>query len=256
MLTATVAQTKTGVFLSASWHNLAMFNFTIDPQILEPYVPAGTELDYFHRRTFVSIVGFQFVNAKALGIALPFHRDFEEVNLRFYIVRPTPEGPRRGVVFLHEIAPKWLVSLVARWFYNEKYVTMPMRHRIELPGAGKVQYEWWHGNRWNGVTANIHGLALPPLAGSEEEFITEHYWAYTRQPDGTTMEYQVEHPPWRIWPASSARFDCNVEAIYGKQFAPYLREPSSAFVADGSPVTVRRGRRIDPTRENPCRATR
>ncbi len=246
MVTATATQPKTSVFLSAGWHNLAMLNFTIDPHILEPYVPAGTELDFHLGRTYVSVVGFQFVNTKALGIPLLFHRHFEEVNLRFYIVRQTPEGSRRGVVFVREIAPKWLVSLAARWFYNEQYVTMPMRHQVELPtgGEGFVRYEWRHRQRWNGVSVNIHGEPSAPRTGSEEEFITEHYWGYTKQPDGGAIEYQVEHPPWHIWQGSAARYDCDVEAIYGKQFMPYLREPASAFVADGSPVLVRRGQRI------------
>jgi uncharacterized protein YqjF (DUF2071 family) len=249
MLTATTTQPKTSVFLTAGWHNLAMLNFIIDPPVLEPYLPAGMELDCWQGQTFVSVVGFQFVDTKVLGIPLPFHRRFEEVNLRFYVVRPTPAGPRRGVVFIREIAPKWLVSLVASWFYNEKYVTMPLRHCVELPGenaAGFIEYEWSRANRWNGLSARINGPAQLPLAGSEEEFITEHYWGYTKQPDGGTMEYEVEHPPWRVWTASSARYDCDVEAIYGKQFVPYLREPTSAFVAEGSPIIVRRGQRLVP----------
>jgi uncharacterized protein YqjF (DUF2071 family) len=251
MLTATIAPPRTSVFLTAGWHNLLMLNFTVDPDILESLVPAGTELDFFRGNAFVSIVGFQFVNTRVLGVPLPFHRQFEEVNLRFYVVRPTPEGPRRGVVFIREIAPKWLVSVVARWFYNEKYVTMPMRQRVKLPNAGSsglVDYEWWHGQRWNGASARIHGQPQATLPGSEEEFITEHYWGYTKQPDGGTMEYQVEHPPWRVWPVSTPRFDCDVEAIYGKQFVPFLREPASALVADGSPVVVRRGQLIDAQR--------
>ena len=246
MLTATPTQIRSRIFLTAGWHNLAMLNFSIDPQILEPYVPLGTELDSWQGQTYVSVVGFQFLNTKVLGVPLPFHRHFEEVNLRFYVVRPTPEGPRRGVVFLREIAPKLLVSMVARWFYNEKYVTMPMRHHVRLPGEGEgsVRYEWSHGSRWNGLAVGMLGQASYPLAGSLEEFIAEHYWGYTKQTDGNTIEYQVEHPPWRVWPASSARYDCDIEAIYGKEFVPYLREPSSAFVADGSPITVRRGQRI------------
>ena len=247
MPTATTTHLKTGVFLTAGWHNLAMLNFIVDPVILEPHVPVGTELDYWQGRSYVSVVGFQFVDTKVLGIPLPFHRCFEEVNLRFYVAWPTPDGPRRGVVFIREIAPKRLVSLVARWFYNEKYVTMPMRHRIEPPGEnadGIVQYEWWHGKRWQGLSARIHAQATSVLAGSEEEFITEHYWGYTKQQDGGTMEYAVEHPPWHVWPVSSARYDCDVAAIYGEEFVPHLREPSSVLVADGSPVIVRRGQRL------------
>lgn len=246
MLTATAIRPKTGVFLTAGWHHLAMLNFPIDPRILESQVPAGTELDFYRGQTYVSVVGFQFFNMRALGVPVLFHRQFEEVNLRFYIVRHTPEGPRRGVVFLREIAPKRLVTFAARWFYNENYVTMPMRHRVELPGAtdGSVRYEWWHGERWNSVSVQFQGAPAAPLIGSEEAFITEHYWGYTKQRDGGTIEYEVEHPPWRVWPASTARYDCDVAAIYGPQYVPFLRAPSSAFVADGSPVQVRRGRRL------------
>jgi uncharacterized protein YqjF (DUF2071 family) len=241
MLTAASTRAKTSVFLTAGWHDLAMLNFPVEPGLLEPYLPAGTELDYWQGRPYVSVVGFRFVNTTVLGIPLPFHREFEEVNLRFYVVRPMPDGPRRGVVFIREIAPKWLISVAARWFYNEQYVTMPMRHRVE---DQLVQYEWLHAGDWNGLSVHTDGKFEAPAPGSEAEFITEHYWGYSKQPDSTTVEYEVEHRPWRLQAASSVRYDCDVEAIYGQAWAPYLREPSSAFVADGSSVLVRRGLRI------------
>lgn len=235
------------VFLAAAWRNLVMLNFAVDPDVLKPLVPVGTELDYFHGRTFVSIVGFQFLDAALLGIPILFHRAFEEVNLRFYVMRHAPEGIRRGVVFVREIAPKWIVSTIARWVYNEKYVTMPMRHRVEIStnaDCGFVKYEWWHGGRWNALSAHIHGSPGPLVSGSKEEFIAEHYWGYTMQRDGTTMEYAVEHPPWQVWQASEPRFDCDVASIYGDAFVPFLREPASVLVAAGSPVVVRRGRQL------------
>jgi hypothetical protein len=81
---------------------------------------------------------------------------------------------------------------------------------------------------------------------SPEEFIFEHYWGYTRQRDGGTVEYQVEHPRWRVWMARNPRFECaGAAALYGEAFADALgRAPASAFVAEGSPVTVRRGVRV------------
>jgi uncharacterized protein YqjF (DUF2071 family) len=241
MLTATPTQAKTSAFLTAGWYNLAMLNFPVDPGLLEPYLPTGTELDLWQSRCYVSVVGFQFVDMAVLGVPVPFHRHFEEVNLRFYVVRPTVDGPRRGVVFIREIAPKRLVSVAARWFYNEQYVTMPMRHRVE---ENRVQYEWRHNKRWNALAIRTNGQAQPLGAGTEEEFIAEHYWAYSKQSDGGAIEYQVEHPPWRVWSAASVQYDCDVERIYGPEFVPYLREPTSAFVAAGSPVVVRRGHRI------------
>ena len=111
--------------------------------------------------------------------------------------------------------------------------------------AGSVRFEWSHGERWHSLSADIAGepLALPP--GSEEEFITEHYWGYCRQRDGSTLEYRVEHPPWRVWKASDARLDCDVAAIYGQQFAAGMHgTPTSAFVAEGSSVAVGRGVRL------------
>ena len=84
-------------FLTADWRYLALLNYVIDPEILQPLVPAGTELDDWQGRTFVSVVGFLFLDTRVRGIAIPFHRNFEEVNLRFYVRRRAPEGWRRAV---------------------------------------------------------------------------------------------------------------------------------------------------------------
>jgi uncharacterized protein len=237
-----------GLFICAGWHHLAMLNYPVEPAAVQPYVPAGTELDYWNGRTYLSVVGFLFLDTCVLGLPAPFHRNFPEVNLRFYVRRRAADGTwRRGVVFIKEIVPRRLVTLVARWVYNENYVTLPMRHEVRLPterGAGTVRYEWFFRGRWNGLSVRFAGAPQPLVAGSEEEFITEHYWGYTRLRDGTTAEYRVEHPPWRVWPTKQATLDCDVAELYGAEFVPFLRgEPSSAFVAEGSPIGVRRGQR-------------
>jgi uncharacterized protein YqjF (DUF2071 family) len=184
-----------------------------------------------------------------LGVGVPFHRRFEEVNLRFYVRRQTPAGDwRRGVVFIKEIVPRRLVTLVARGVYHENYVTLPMRHEVRLPtgsAAGLVRYEWRRNRRWHGLAVEIAGAPQPLRPGSEEEFIAEHYWGYTRRRDGSTAEYEVEHPSWRAWSAKSATLDCDAAALYGPILARFLHaRPTSAFVADGSAVGVRRGTRL------------
>ena len=220
------------VFLTANWRNLAMINYQVDAGILARFVPAGTELDEFHGKVFVSMVGFMFLQTRIFGVPIPWHVNFEEVNLRFY-VRRRVEGEsvwRRGAVFIREVVPRAAIAFVARVRYNEPYLALPMRHRIEasehFTGA---EYLWRYGNRWNtlGVTCEC-GEPQPVVAGSEEEFITEHYWGYNRQRDGGTMEYAVEHPRWRIRRAKSHRFDCDTAAFYGPEFAPVPR--SSAFI--------------------------
>lgn len=233
---------ETGAFLTAEWRHLAMLNYVVDANLLERRVPRGTELDLWEGRAYVSVVGFLFLRTRVLGIAVPFHRDFEEINLRFYVRRRGPEGWRRGVVFVKEIVPRRAIAGVARWVYNENYVARAMRHRVDRDG---VEYEWREGAQWNRIRAATPGEAVALRAGSEEEFITEHYWGYARQRDGGCVEYRVEHPPWRVWQARDVEFSCDVERVYGREFAQHLRaKPASAFVADGSDVVVRRGVRI------------
>jgi uncharacterized protein YqjF (DUF2071 family) len=237
-------------FLSAQWRYLAMANFRVDPSIVEPWVPRGTILDVIDSHTYLSIVGFLFRDTRVLGVSIPFHRDFEEVNLRLYVRREVNGEVRRGVVFLKELVPRWAVSTVARAMYNENYATLPMRHRLHGFDEGStdrrhVRYEWHLGGRWHALHMHVSGSPSPLQVGSHEEFITEHYWGYCRQRDGGTVEYHVEHPAWHIWPADQHEFDCDVERIYGTPFAAALAQPPhSAFVAEGSPVRVHKPVRI------------
>ena len=235
-------------FLTAEWRHLAMLNYEVDPDLLRPLVPAGTELDAWSGRTFVSVVGFLFLKTKVLGVGIPFHRDFEEINLRFYVRRRMEgEEARRGVVFVREIVPRWAIAAVARWVYGEKYVACPMRSTVEPPagGAGRLSNGWRSGGEEHALDVTFGGPVALPAPGSEEEFITEHYWGYAAQRDGSAVEYRVEHPQWQVWAASDASLSAGVGGFYGEQWAPFLSaEPSSAFVADGSPIVVRRGSRL------------
>ena len=239
-----------GIFLTAEWRHLAMLNYEIGPDILRPYMPAGTELDSWDGKYFVSMVGFMFLRTRVLGLPVPFHQDFEEVNLRFYVRRKTDEGWRRGVVFIKEIVPRAAIAFVARVIYNEKYVAMPMRHSIDMAhGAlkpeGAVEYLWRWKGRWNHLRVETKGAPHPLLTGSEEEFITEHYWGYSAQRNGGPVNYQVEHPRWMVWQSSRSSFDCDVAGLYGERFVECLSAaPHSAFLAEGSPIIVRRGEKI------------
>lgn len=241
---------KTKEFLTAEWRSLAMINYEIDPAILQPLVPRGTELDSWQGKTFVSEVGFLFLNTRVLGAAIPFHQNFEEINLRFYVRRKAEDGWRRGVVFVKEIVPRLAIATVAKVVYNENYVARRMWHGTDLGEAsftksGLVEYGWIEKSGRNFLRVRTNGKAELLVAGSEEEFITEHYWGYAAQRDGGTVEYQVEHPSWRVWQVSAAEFECDVEHVYGAQFCEALRsKPSSAFVADGSPIIVRKGVRL------------
>ncbi|HKB02977.1 MAG TPA: DUF2071 domain-containing protein, partial [Gemmataceae bacterium] len=168
---------------------------------------------------------------------------FEEVNLRFYVRRRSGGEWRKGVAFVKEIVPRRAIAFVARTLYNENYVRMPMRSTVAIPGP--VRYEWRHRGAWESVSAAASGDPYLPAPDSEETFISEHYWGYARQRDGSTVEYGVEHPPWHVWRCEQAAVACAVTQLYGEEFARLLSgPPASAFVAEGSPVVVRKGVRL------------
>jgi hypothetical protein len=231
-------------FLTADWRYLLMLNYVVEPDLLRPHIPRGVELDSWNNKTYVSMVGFLFRRTKVLGWRVPFHADFEEVNLRFYVRRHTAGGWRRGVVFIKEIVPRQLIAIVARIGYNEPYAALPMRHRIEiengsLRSGGSVEYGWRYQGQWNALRATTIGMPHLPIQNSEEEFITEHYWGYTAQRNGGCAEYRVDHVRWNVWQVQHAALRCEVVSLYGPKFAgPLSAPPESACVAEGSPVIV------------------
>src|SRR5882672_11366216 len=175
-----VAAGKEHAFLTADWRYLAMVNYEVDPVLLAPYVPAGTELDRFDGKAFVSLVGFRFLSTKILGIPIPFHRNFDEVNLRFYVRRCVDGVVKRGVVFLREIVPRRAIAAVARLAYSENYRRLPMAHRISSSdGVLSIEYAWRLGSIWNSLTVQAVGKPHPMPDGSAEQFIAEHYWGYS-----------------------------------------------------------------------------
>jgi len=233
--------TQQRTFLTAEWRNLLMLNYTVDPALLRRFVPAGTDLDQHAGRTHVSLIGFEFNKTHMFGCAVPFHQSFEEVNLRFYVRR----GARRGVVFIRELVPKFSVTTVARFVYGENYSRVLMSHRIESDSGGiGAEFSWGAGGRRCSISAEIRGESYLPAEGSLSQFITEHYWGYAVRA-GKTVEYKVEHPQWMVRDAQTAEFSGNAGKYYGPDFARVLAgSPNSAFLAEGSAVTVFRGTAI------------
>ena len=236
------------VFLTAKWQHLAMLNYEVDADLLLPFVPAGTELDRWNGKVFVSLVGFRFLRTRLLGfLPIPMHSNFDEVNLRFYVRRRVGSEVRRGVVFIQEMVPRRAIAFVARTFYNENYVALPMAHKLDSFGDKdlRVAYRWRREGRWSEINLETDGNSELPSEGSVEQFITQHYWGYAAQPEGGSMEYRVTHPSWKVWQARKAAFEGDAGKFCGKDIAAVLRgKPQSAFLAEGSAVTVAKGRRL------------
>lgn len=220
-------------FLTARWEHLVMLNWQVDASWLQPFVPAGTTLDPHGGHHWCSLVGFLFLDTRLKGVPVPGHQDFEELNLRFYVRR----DDKRGVVFVKELVPKWAIATIARLAYNENYVSVPMDHRLDE----RVTYTFGSDGE---LSARPVGENRSLQPGSHEEFIAEHYWGYARQRDGGTVEYEVVHPPWRVRDAVDPVFR-GPHDLYPPEFMDRFTDPpDSAFVAEGSEISVEPGGRL------------
>ncbi len=231
------------VFLKAEWRKLILINYKIDRSVLEKYLPNQTEIDEWNDTCYISLVGFMFQDTKIKGLKIPSHINFEEINLRFYVKHKENGVYKRGVVFIKEIVPKYAITLVANTLYKEKYQTLRTRHAWELEGTEQeIKYEFKKEN-WHKMSVIAGKEKQPILIGSEEEFITEHYWGYTKINDTKTIEYAVEHPRWEVYPVSCYNIDINFKSVYGKDFAFLENEkPLSVMLAEGSEIIVRSGK--------------
>lgn len=227
-------------FLKAEWRKLAFANYIIDSDLLTEYLPFGTELDLWNEKCFVSLVGFMFINTKLLGIKVPWHINFEEVNLRFYVKRYESGEWKRGVVFIKEIVPKRALTFIANNIYNENYETMPMSHNWEKTQNNRiVEYKWGKPGKINTfkIEASLNDYDIKP--NSDIEFITEHYWGYAKINDQKSNEYEVTHPKWKIYKIEDYKIDVDFGLSYGNKFE-FLNsmKPISVMLAEGSEITV------------------
>jgi uncharacterized protein YqjF (DUF2071 family) len=235
-----MTQQSKKIFLTAEWRRLIMANYRIDPAMLQPYLPAHTEPDYYNGQCYVSLVGFLFRNVRVKGLVIPWHRHFPEVNLRFYVKHFDGQQWKRGVVFISEIVPKPAISWVANTIYKENYSTLPMQHQWkEAEEQLHTSYHWKKNKQWNKLEVTTPVLPQALVAGSEEEFITEHFWGYARAGVNRTAEYEVAHPRWDIYPVNNFSVDCDFSALYGERFSFLHQEkPASVFLAEGSAIKV------------------
>jgi uncharacterized protein len=227
-------------FLTAEWRHLCLFTYAVPPARLEPHLPPGLALDTIDGEAFVSLVAFDFLKTRVLGVPWPWHRNFPEINLRFYV----REGERRGVAFIRELVPRRLIAWIARALYNEPYAYAPMRSQVRRQAERDgdrlvVEHTLMAGGRPQRLSISASSVAHIPDEASREHFFKEHSWGYGRSRRGELLRYEVRHPVWSIHPVLAHQLDWDFGAVYGAEWADLgTLEPRSVILASGSPIRV------------------
>ena len=227
-------------FLTAKWQNLIMANFEIDSTYLLPYLPKGVELDFYNGKTYISLVGFLFKDTKLFKVPIPLLGTFEEVNLRFYVIRKVGKKIKRGVVFINETVPNKTVAWVANKLYKEHYIAIPTKHTWNITEQTKeIEYNWLVNKKWNSLKVNASATKQKIINGSMEEFIFEHYYGYTKISDSESQEYRINHPKWRVNNVNNSSVQCDFTQMYGPDFGALSHQnPESVIIAEGSDISV------------------
>jgi uncharacterized protein YqjF (DUF2071 family) len=233
-------------FLRAEWNNLVMANYVVPKEILLPYIPYKTEFDFFEGETYVSLVGFMFLNTKVFGLSIPLHENFEEVNLRFYVKYNNNGSWEKGVVFIKEIVPKRAISFIANYLYGENYATMNMKHFHTDSGENfEAGYEWNFKNKWNKISAVSNKRSQKIIPESCESFFADHYWGYSKSNEKKSYKYYVEHPIWETLKVISYEVDCDFGSLYGDAFKFLNTEkPKSVLMTKGSQIGVQQKKEL------------
>ena len=225
--------------MTCEWRNLLFVNYQVPAEILEPYLPPHAELDYFNGKCYVSLIGFQFKNVTAAGIPVPFHTDFEEINLRFYVKRHVGDKWRSGVVFLREIVDRPALSVLANTLFNENYQTAPTTQMV-IKGDLDLQakYSWKHQKTDYSIWVQAENIPTTVAEKSEDEFLIHRLWGYGQQDDETTVEYNINHPRWSIFPIKN--YEVSVDFLqFGTPFSILNdKKPQSVLLADGSEIEI------------------
>lgn len=232
---------KMDYFLKASWQEIIMVNYSVSPNVLTPFIPKGVELDFYNDKVYVSLVGFMFKNTKLFNIPIPLLGTFEEINLRFYVIRKENGITKRGVVFINETVPYKAVAWLANKLYHENYKCVSTKHKYEINSDfKKIQYQWMLNNKWHSIKLNALNDVNNLKEKSFEEFIFEHYFGYAKVNEHTTEEYEVVHPKWKTQTVLNYEIDCDFEKMYGNQFL-FLNnaKPESVFITKGSDVYIK-----------------
>jgi len=223
-------------FLTAKWWNLINITYAVPPELLLPHVPKGVELDVQDGKAFVSLVAFDFLDTRVKGLPIPFHVNFPEINLRYYL----KYKGKRGVAFLREFVPRFCIAFVANRLYNEPYKKAQMASSSTPDGdLIRIEHDFSYKGKRHGISVTVKNVLHTPEENTLAHYFKEHDIGFGMTHGGKTLCYDVTHPKWRVYEWVDCTLDVDFGHLYGEQWA-FLADarPHCSLVAEGSEIAV------------------
>lgn len=234
------------VFLRANWLRLASANYIIDPSILDKHLPNGTELEDHNGEYYVSLVAFRYCKTRLLNVRVPYHNNFEEINLRFYVKREiTPGKWRSEVAFTKLFFPRPALTLVAKYMYKENYETLKMRHSWSENENYLLTSYGLNKNGWNNFEIKSDKKSMKIDSNSSEFFFSKQYWGTSQIDHKSSTIYKIEHPDWEAYNVFNWNVSFDFKTIFGPEFKHLTdTQPDSVHLFKGSEVIVNKKKNI------------
>lgn len=100
------------------WHHTLLLHWQVPVNFLKENIPSGLQLDTFHNAGWVSVAAFEVREMRLRNFpALPYISNFQEINLRTYVIRDGIPG-----IYLFSIETNKLIEvLFSRLFTGLPY---------------------------------------------------------------------------------------------------------------------------------------
>lgn len=224
------------LFMSCSWTNLLYVNFRIDAKLINALLPKDLEADLFDGFAILSFVGFRFTDARLLGIKIPFHQKFPEINLRTY-VKSKKNPTEKGIYFISEMVPKFMTYFVGKFIFGEPFSRINVQ---EILNENSFGYKIENKNEGLEMSAILSQNLNEQIKNKEEEFIVDRVFAFCGKANKKSKKYEVQHPKWNLMKAENSNYIFSNLSHISKLLNNFLQgaTPSSIFATDGSAVDV------------------
>jgi uncharacterized protein len=181
--------------MKQTWYDLLFAHWEIEPELLQPFIPSGLQLDTYQGKAWIAVVPFRMSGIRLKYMpSIPYTSNFPEINVRTYV---TYQG-KPGVYFFSLDASNYLAVKVAKSFFH-----LPYYHsKIEVRSEGaSIKYHSYRKKsreefRFKGNYQPISDV-FHAERGSLEYWLTERYCLYTEKYN-RLYRGEIHHPPWPL----------------------------------------------------------